>query len=69
MGYVEGDDMNVIKAEVACCIHVETDEPEYNEYTRWGPECWTVRMGESDEQVYDTESLELEYQRYVAKNP
>ena len=41
---------------------VETDEKEFNTYTRYNPANWTVRMGESDEQVYDCKELEAAFQ-------
>lgn len=45
---------------------VITDE-EYNQYTRYSDNCWTVTIGESDEPVYDCEELEMEFQK-IMKN-
>ena len=53
----------ITKAE----IHfVTTDEEDYYEYTRYSATNWTVRMGESDEPVYDCEELESMFQRALA---
>lgn len=38
-------------------------------YTRYGPDNWTVRMGESDESVYRCEELEAEFQRCHTEKP
>lgn len=38
--------------------YVQTDEDLHYFYTRHGPNHWTVRMGESDELVYDCKELE-----------
>ena len=49
-------------------VHVViTDSDVFRDHTRWGPESWTVRMGESDEQVYDCEELEKEFHAFMAK--
>lgn len=49
----------ITKAE----IHfVTTDEGDYYEYTRYSSTNWTVRMGESDEPVYNCEELEDMFQ-------
>ena len=45
---------------------VITDE-EYNQYTRYSANCWTVTIGESDEPVYDCEELEIEFKK-IMKN-
>jgi len=47
-------------------VRVTTDEDEYNEYTRYGPDCWYVQMGESDEPVYECQELERLYQEHTA---
>lgn len=53
----------ITKAE----IHfVTTDEEDYYEYTRYSATNWTVRMGESDEPVYDCKELESMFQRALA---
>ncbi len=57
--------MKILSAEPIAGVSIETDEEEYNCYTRYGPDCWFVRMGESDETFYDCEELEELYQQYV----
>lgn len=42
--------------------HIETDEGEHYQYTRYAPDIWVVRMGESDEPVYDCEGMEALFQ-------
>ena len=46
--------------------HIETDEDEYYCYTRYGPDCWYVTMGESDEPFYDCEEIERLFQDKLA---
>ena len=43
-------------------VLVETTE---SDYTRYSPDNWYVRMGESDEPVYNCDELEAEYQKYI----
>ena len=43
---------------------VETNEQQYNIYTRHGADVWYLRMGESDEPVYNCEEIETAYQAY-----
>ena len=46
-------------------IHfVETDNPDFPLFTRYGPDDWTNRMGSSDEPVYETKPLELAFQEH-----
>jgi len=52
----------VTKAEV---YFVTTDEKDCCEYTRYSPEVWTVKMGDSDESLYDCQELEGLFQSYV----
>jgi len=48
-------------------IHfVTTDADEWNEYTRYSADSWTVRMGESDEPEYDCKELEAMFQSALA---
>lgn len=56
--------MKILSVTCVTSFSVETDEDEYNEYTRYGENCWMVRMGESDETVYDCEELEKLYQEH-----
>lgn len=43
--------------------YVTTDEKEYNEYIRYSSNNWMVKIGESEEPLYDCEELEAEFQR------
>jgi hypothetical protein len=45
---------------------VITDESEFNEYIRYGQDCWYIRMGESEEPVYNSIELERLYQEYIS---
>jgi hypothetical protein len=45
---------------------VITDESEFNEYIRYSQDCWYIRMGESEEPVYDSIELERLYQEYIS---
>ena len=47
---------------------VETDEDDYSSYTRYSKDCWFVRMGESDEPLYDCEEIEKEFQKCMQEN-
>ena len=54
-----------IKSVTPQTVHfVETDGGDIYQYTRYGANSWTVRMGESDEQVYDCEELEAAFQAF-----
>ena len=56
-----------IKSTKSTTIHfVETDEDGYTLYTRYSADNWTVRMGESDESVYDCDELEAAFQAFIA---
>lgn len=57
--------MNIREVREVTCHSVITDEKDYREYTRYGPESWTVRMGESDEQVYECAELEKAFQAFL----
>lgn len=63
--------MNVTKISKRTVHYLETDEEEYNFYTRYSADSWSVRMGESDEPVYNNETiaeLETQFQRWAVKN-
>lgn len=47
---------------------VETESKDYPTHTRYGPNSWTVTMGESDEQVYECAELEAAFQAFIASN-
>jgi hypothetical protein len=65
MNAAEGVEMKIICVAPISAVRVITDEPEFNEYTRYGPSSWYVRMGESEEPVYESMKLEVTYQEYV----
>lgn len=48
--------------------YIDTDDEEYSEYRRNGPEGWEMRMGESWEPVFCPRQDELEaaYQEFVS---
>lgn len=47
---------------------VETDDKDFPRHTRYGPDSWTVSMGESEEQVYECAELEAAFQAFIASN-
>lgn len=57
--------MKILETRPIAGHRVETDEPEYNQYIRYGADCWFVQMGESDEPVYDCKELERAYQEHT----
>lgn len=57
--------MKIIKITPISGMVVETDEPEFNEYVRYGPDCWYVRVGESVEPWYGYDQIERLYQDMV----
>lgn len=54
----------ITKSEV---YFVETDQKEYNNYTRYSPDNWTVRIGESDEPTSMDEELEPLFQMELSR--
>lgn len=38
--------------------YVTTDDEDYNEYIRYSSSSWMVRIGESEEPIYDCDELE-----------
>lgn len=57
--------MRITKITPVTGERVTTDENEFNEYIRYGADCWYVQMGESDEPVYECRELERLYQEHV----
>jgi hypothetical protein len=50
-------------------LYVDTDEPDYHQYIRYGNDNWMVLMGESYERCYHrAEELENLFQEYVRVN-
>ena len=60
--------MKILDVRESKSYNVETDEPELYLYTRYGSDNWYVRMGESDEPVYDCEEIEALFQEYIKTN-
>ena len=54
--------MKIVKIIHITSYLVETDEKEFNEYTRYDSDCWFVRIGKSDEPVCNCEKLEKLFQ-------
>lgn len=69
MKIVQQIDMKIIEVTPISGMIVATDEPEFNEYVRYGPDCWYVRMGESEEPWYEYGQIEKLYQECVRGNP
>jgi len=65
------NNMNVTEISKHTVHYLETDEEDWNFYTRYSADNWSVRMGESDEPVYDNETiaeLEAAFQKWVGEN-
>lgn len=43
--------------------YVTTDDEDYNEYIRYSSSSWMVRIGESEEPIYDCDELEKKFQK------
>ena len=43
--------------------YVTTDDEDYNEYIRYSSSSWMVRIGESEEPIYDCDELEKAFQK------
>ena len=46
-------------------VAVEVPDEEWPNYIRYGPDCWMVTMGMSDESVMDCTEIEKAYQDYI----
>ena len=57
--------MKILNATAINGFIVETDEDELFNYIRYGADCWYVKMGESDEPVYDCKEIEARFQEYI----
>lgn len=57
--------MKIIETQKVNAYLVKTDECEYNQYTRYGPNSWFVMMGESDEPVYNCGKIESLFQEHT----
>ena len=60
--------MEITEVTKIVCFLIETDDEYQNEYTRYSADNWTVRMGESDEALYNCKEIEALYQEWLAKN-
>lgn len=63
--------MIVSKITKSTVYYLETEDDYYSTYTRHGNNNWTVRMGESDEPVYDDEEiseLETAFKKWCGEN-
>ena len=58
--------MKIKEVTRAVIFYIETDQEDYNRYIRWGSNCWTVTVCESDEPVYNCEELEQMFQDWQA---
>lgn len=58
--------MKIKKVRQITAHRVETDNRDFPDHTRYGPNSWTVSMGESEEQVYEFPELEAAFQAFVA---
>ena len=59
--------MKITNVKKTTCFLITTDEEYPNGYTRFGKDSWTVTIGESEEQVYDTEKLEKLFWEYIGE--
>ncbi len=57
--------LNFFERTIVC---VRTDEVEFNEYTRYGPDLWFKRMGQEDYPVHACSELERLYQEVLNEN-
>ena len=63
--------MKINSVDKNIIFYIETDEQGWNYYTRHSSINWTLRMGESDEVIYDENKinqLEKLFQNYENKN-
>ena len=60
--------MRIIETTPILCISVTTDETKFNEYIRYSVDFWYVKMGESEEPVYECKEIERLYQEYIREN-
>ena len=58
--------MKIIRVSEHTVYRVRTDEDQFPDYTRWGPDSWMQEMGESEEQFYDCGEMEAMFQAFQA---
>jgi hypothetical protein len=62
--------MNITEIRKHTIYYLETDEEGCNFYTRHSADNWSMRIGESDESVYDNEiiaELEAAFKKWVSE--
>jgi len=60
-----GIEMKILDVWKIKGYNVETNGQVFYSYTRYSSDNWYVRMGESDEPVYDCEEIEALFQEYI----
>lgn len=60
--------MKIIEARKIECHKITVEGGDWQFYTRYGPDSWTVQLGDSDEPVYDYEELEKKLQAFIASH-
>ena len=59
--------MKITEVTKVICFFIETDDEDNYMYNRYGVNNWTVRMGESDEPLYNCDEIEKLYQEWITK--
>ena len=57
--------MKITEVTKVICFFIETDDEDNYMYNRYGANNWTVRMGESDEPLYNCDEIEKLYQEWI----
>lgn len=61
--------MKIIAVKPITTYIVETDSKEFNQYVRYGSDCWYITMSESDEPMYDdSKKIERLFQKFIKIN-
>lgn len=60
--------MKITEITKEIIFQVHTEDCDYYLYTRRSADNWTVRMGESDEPLYDCAEIEGKFQEFLARN-
>lgn len=60
--------MKIKEVTPAKVFFIETDEEDYNFYTRYRSDFWTVRISESDESLGYCEEIEELYRLHCLEN-
>ena len=59
--------MKITEVTKVICFFIETDDEDNYMYNRYDANNWTVRMGESDEPLYNCDEIEKLYQEWITK--